>query len=276
MEVVPMAFRVRRFSTLAAVLAAAAVFVPAGSSRPGAVLPTLYVEYTMNCTFAISDDNGKKVTSIAPGTYQVLVTTPVVFADVDLSGIFDMTACKSYVQFQLAGPGVSLSTTLQDGDEDKEILKATFQPSASYTALDLNQASATRTTFSTQASGAASSPTGPTSSSTSGKGTPSTDITGSEANPFRGSLDAIVYKSGKLSLSRNGKTVTSLKAGRYTFSVDDESKTTGFTVKALRAKGVSVTAAAFVGSHAVTLTLKQGRWFFYWGTGKKTSFFVVS
>jgi hypothetical protein len=275
MEIVPMGFRVRRVSSLTAVLAATAVLVPAAQARSGAVQPTIYVEYTMNCTFAISDDNGRRVTSIPPGTYQVLVTTPMVFADVDLSGIFDMTACKSFVQFQLTGPGVSLSTTLQDGDEDKEMLKATFQPSATYTAQDLNQAGVTRTTFSTQATGSAVAPTGPTSS-VSGKGSSQQSLVGSAANPFRGALDAIVYKSGKLSLSRNGKTVSSLKTGRYTFSVDDESKTAGFTVKSLRGKAVNVTTAAFVGSHAVTLTLAQGRWYFYWASGKKTAFFVGS
>jgi hypothetical protein len=264
-----------RFSTLTAALTAAAVLVPAGTARPRAVLPTLYIAYTMNCTFAISDDNGRRLTSIPPGTYQVLVTTPMVFADVDLSGIFDMTACKSFVQFQLTGPGVSLSTTLQDGDEDKEMLRATFQPSATYTAQDLNQAGVTRTTFSTQATGSAAVPTGPTSS-VSGKGSSQESLVGSAANPFRGALDAIVYKSGKLSLSRNGKTVSSLKTGRYTFSVDDESKTAGFTVKSLRGKAVNVTTAVFVGSHAVTLTLAQGRWYFYWGSGKKTAFFVGS
>ena len=70
--------------------------------------------------------------------------------------------------------------------------------------------------------------------------------------------------------------MTSLKEGRYTFSVDDESKTSGFTVKSLRGKAVGVTSAAFVGSHDVTLTLTQGRWFFYWGTGKRATFFVAS
>jgi hypothetical protein len=275
MEIVPMGFGVRRVSSLTAVLAATAVLPPAAHAGSGAVQPTIYVEYTMNCTFSISDDNGRRVTSIPPGTYQVLVTTPMVFADVDLSGISDMTACKSFVQFQLMGPGVSLSTTLQDGDEDKEMLKATFQPSATYTAQDLNQAGVTRTTFSTQASGSAVAPTGP-ASSVSGKGSSQASLVGSAANPFRGALDAIVYKSGKLSLSRNGKTVSSLKTGRYTFSVDDESKTSGFTVKSLRGKAVNVTTAAFVGSHDVTLTLAQGRWYFYWGSGKKTAFFVVS
>jgi hypothetical protein len=205
----------------------------------------------------------------------VLVTTPMVFADVDLSGIFDMTACKSFVQFQLTGPGVNLQTTLQDGDEDKELLRATLEPSATYTAQDNNQAAVTRTTFSTQATGSAASPAGP-SSTVSGKGSSQESLVGSAAAAFRGSLDAIVSKSGKPSLSRNGKAVTSLKAGRWTFSVDDESKASGFTVKSLRGKPVAVTTPPFVGSHDVTLTLKQGRWFFYSGTGKKTTFFVVS
>jgi hypothetical protein len=248
---------------------------PTAAGRRADVLPTLYVAYAMNCTFTITDDGGRRVASIPPGTYQVLVTTPMVFADVDLSGIFDMTACKSFVQFQLTGPGVNLQTTLQDGDEDKELLRATFQPSAAYTAQDLNQAAATRTTFGTQATGAAASPAGP-SSSVSGSGSSQESLVGSAAVPFRGSLDAIVYKTGKLSLSRNGKPVASLKAGRYTFSVDDESKASGFTVKSLRGKPVAVTTLPFVGSHDATLTLKQGRWFFYSGAGKKTTFIVVS
>jgi hypothetical protein len=263
-----------RFQLIAA-LAASLALVPAAGAVRADVLPTLYVAYTMNCTFTITDDSGRRVASIPPGTYQVLVTTPMVFADVDLSGIFDMTACKSFVQFQLTGPGVNLQTTLQDGDEDKEMLQATLQPSATYTAQDLNQAAVTRTTFSTQATGSAASPTGP-SSSVSGKGSSQEELVGSAAFPFRGSLDAIVYKSGKLSLSRNGKPVASLKQGRYTFSVDDESKASGFTVKSLRGKAVAVTTPAFVGSHDVTLTLKQGRWFFYSGAGKKSAFFVAS
>ena len=98
-------------------------------------------------------------------------------------------------------------------------------------------------------------------------------LTATDASP---DPEAIVYKSGKLSLSRNGKTIASLKTGRYTFSVDDESKTTGFTVKSLRGKAVNVTTASFVGSHSMTLTLAQGRWYFYWGSGKRTTFFVAS
>jgi hypothetical protein len=263
----------RRFSILAA-LAAALALVPAASSRP-AVLPTLYVQYTMNCTFTITNDNGGAVTSIAPGTYQVSIRTPVSFAEVDLSGIFDMTACKGFVQFDLTGPGVNAFDNLGDGDNAFDLLTATFQPSSTYTAVDLNQPSVARAVFTTTATGSPNAPTGPTSS-VSGKGTPSTDIAGSEAVPFRGSLDAIVFANGRLSLSRNGRKVTSLKTGRWTFSVDDESRQAGFGVQILKGRVQTITSAAYVGSHDVTVTLRPGRWTYFTAGGKKTTFFVVS
>jgi hypothetical protein len=255
---------------------AAALAAGAGARR--AALPTLYVNYTMNCTFTITDDSGRTVSSILPGTYQVDVHTPVVFADVDLSGISDMTACKSFVQFELNGPGVSLQTTLQDGDEADGVLRATFQPSATYTAQDDNQASVTRTTFTTQATGTAGAATSSSGSSSSGgaKGSTQQSLVGSDANPFRGSLDAIVSAAGKLSLTRNGRPVTSLRSGRWTFSVDDESKKAGFGLQILRGRLQSITTAAFVGSHDVTVELKPGRWTYFSAGGKKTTFFVIS
>ena len=269
-----MGSRTPRLSIAAASLAAVAALAAQADARP-AVLPTLYVQYTMNCTFSITDDSGRRVTSIPPGTYQVLVSTPVVFADVDLSGVFDMTACKSFVQFQLTGPGVNLQTTLQDGDEDKDLLSATFQPSGTYTAQDGNQAAATRTTFTTLASGTAASPSGP-SSSVSGKGSTQQSLVGSAASPFRGALDAIVAKAGKLSLTRNGKAVAFLKAGRWTFSVDDESAKAGFAVQVLHGKQTTITSAAYRGSRDVTLQLAPGRWFFFTPGGARKTFFVTS
>ena len=90
----------RRTLTIAGALAAAVVVLPAAyARRSDEVLPTLYVNYAMNCTFTITSDNGSRVSSIVPGTYQVFITTPMVFADVDLTGISDMTACKSFTQF---------------------------------------------------------------------------------------------------------------------------------------------------------------------------------
>ena len=269
-----MAVRIQRFSPLIALVAAAAL-APAGSPRPFA-LPTLYVDYAMNCTFTITDDAGRRVSSIAPGTYQISIRTPVSFAEVDLSGISDMTACKGFVQFKLTGPGVNAFDNLGDGDNAFDLLTETLQPNATYTAQDLNQASVTRTTFSTTASGTPTAPANTRSAGGKVTGSQSTDIVGSEANPFRGSLDGIVFKSGKLSLTRNGKPVSSLKTGRWTFSVDDESSKAGFVLQVLRGKVETITSAAFVGSHDVTVTLKPGRWSYFTAGGRKTTFFVVS
>jgi hypothetical protein len=281
-----MAVRVRRLSTLTAVLAVAAVLVPAGGAGTRqAVLPTLYVQYTMNCTFAIIDDGGRRVSSIAPGTYQIYVTTPVVFSAVDLSGIDDFTACKSFVQFQLAGPGINLFTTLQDGDEDKDVFRETFQAGSTYTAQDLNQPSVARVVFTTAASGSPTAPTSPyTPGSSSGsKGSTSKDIVGSalKANPFRGTLTATVDAAGNLKLVYKGKAIGTLKGGRYTTTVTDKSKKAGVFFQLLGKNGgivksLTVSNVPFVGKRTTTVTLEKGQWVFLaTGGGKKTYFVVV-
>lgn len=112
---------VRWVPTVIAALAVAAVLVPASgaSSRAGGApaLPTLYVQYTMNCTFGIFDDQGRPVTSIAPGNYQVEVETPVMFKLVRPGGVStdniapnDFTGARQPVHAlrvrQVAGTGV--------------------------------------------------------------------------------------------------------------------------------------------------------------------------
>jgi len=266
-------------STVAAMLAAAAALVPAGNARVGA-LPTLFVNYAMNCTFVIVDDSGKRVTSIAPGNYQVYVTTPQVFADVDLTGIFDMTACKSFTQFQLTGPGVNQSTTLQDGDEDKDLLQVTFAPSATYTAVDNNQPSVTRTTFSTTASGTPTASTGSNTStggtSSSSKGSTQSSLVGSAVVPFRGKLAATVSAAGKIALTTKGKPVNTLKAGLYTFTVVDQSAKSGFAIQKLKAGATTLTGVGYKGTHVASINLKAGQWTFFSPGGKKNYFIVAT
>ena len=121
-------------------------------------LPTLYVNYSQNCTFTLTDDAGNAVGAIAPGTYQVEVQTPGDFGAVDLNGITDMTACRGFVQFQLTGPGVSIQTTLDDGDSDFALATGVFRPNATYTAVDENQPSVARVVFTTNGSTAGPPP----------------------------------------------------------------------------------------------------------------------
>ena len=244
-------------------------------SSGAADLPSLNVFFQKDRTFLLSLADGTPVggssapgTTIPAGTYRVNV---------------DDTA-QAVMQFHLAGPGVELITNMTFGEDAAQTLVETFQANSTYTYRDDFQPSLVRyfstssTTISSGGSGGgASTGSTPTKSQSAGA-SPATsqDIVGSGVAPFRGALDGIVFKGGKLSLTRNGKAVTSLKTGRWTFAVDDESKTAGFTVKSLRGEPFTVTSAGFVGSHSVTLMLRAGRWFFFTGGGKQTTFFVVS
>src|SRR3954465_9651897 len=177
------------------------------SSR-AADLPSLYVYFQKDRTFALSLGDGTSVgassapgTAIPAGTYRVNV---------------DDTA-QAVMQFHLTGPGVELITNMTFGEDAAQTLVETFQPNSTYSYRDDFQPSPLRffstssTTISSAGSGGSASGSTPTKSGAS----PATsqDIVGSGIVPFRGALDAIVFKGGKLSLSRHGKAVTSLKTG---------------------------------------------------------------
>ncbi|HZO98598.1 MAG TPA: hypothetical protein VFB42_14650 [Gaiellaceae bacterium] len=283
-----MAARSRRSPTVAATLASALALVPAAAARPlddpgHPTFPTLYVVYAMNCTFSIVDDAGRKVSSIAPGTYQIEVSTPIMFKlvvpggpGVDHLADNDFTGCRGWVQFQLTGPGVNLFTTLDSGCDAFYLLPATtFQPGATYTAQDLNQPALTRTAITTLTSGAPPVPVSPYGP-TSGKGQLSTDIVGSAiGDEVRATLSGTLSAKGKATLTSRGKPVSILKAGRYKFSVKDASAKRGFTIQALDGKPIRITEDAFVGRHARTVKLTPGRWTYSSGAGVAVNFLVT-
>jgi len=273
-----MTVRARLVSIVTAVLALTALAPVCEAGARGATLPTLYVRYTMNCTFTISDDSGKAVTSIAPGQYQVQVTTPVVFGGVDLSGTTDMTACKGYVQFDLKGTGVDLFSTLTDGDDSNELLSATFKASATYTAQDLNQPAATRKTFTTTATGTPTAAADPyVAGSSPSSGSASTDLIGSAPLViYRGALVATVSSAGVVTLTKSGARVASLKAGRYTVTVSDGSKKAGFLIQRAGKTSTVLSAAAFVGKRSSSVKFGAGQWSFFSTASEPTGFKVTS
>ena len=257
---------------------ATALAFGAAAARAASAIPTIYVAYALNCTFTITDDSGRTVSSIAPGAYQVQVTTPIPFAAEDPSQT-DFTACKGNVQFQLSGPGVGIATTLDDGDGGFEQFTATFKPSSTYTAQDNNQPSVARGVFTTTATGTpptASLPSGSGGTPTGTKPTVSHDIAGSAVVPFRGNLAATVDASGRLALTSKGKPVGTLTAGLYTVAVVDRSATKGFTIQKLKASAIALTAAGYKGTHVKTLDLKAGQWIFFSPGGLKNYFIVVA
>ena len=262
---VRMAARLRRsasLTALAAVVAAAIVSSGSAGVRTRATAPTLYVMYAMNCTFTVVDDYGKPVTSIAPGTYQVDVRTPIQFGTLPLpSGPTDMTACRGVPQFQLTGPGVNLFTTMTAGCEQDKVFPETFQPNGTYVAQDLNQPTVAHATFTTLASG---TPTAPpvTYGGGKGKGELSTDIVGSLS--VAGTLNASVSSAGKPALTRKGKPVSTLSSGRYRFAIEDGDPKAGFMILSPSSHApTTLSGVAFRGARSVTIKLTPGRWTYY-------------
>jgi hypothetical protein len=248
-----------------------ASLLPAAARGSATILPTLYVNYSSSCTFTITNDSGGAVTTIASGTYQLLVQTPGDFGTFVYTGGPDMTDCQGMAQFQLSGPGVLYQTTLDDGDSDTALITVTLKDNATYTATDQNQPSVARVTFATTAS--APAPTVPTTYAT---GTVAASKTSGKASTvFRGTLLAVVNADGTLALtSSGGKPVSQLESGRYTFRVTDSSKTLGFKLTG-KAGTEAMTSGAYVGSKTVTVTLAPGQWSFFPDGFHQRSYFVV-
>ena len=281
-----MAARVRFVSALVAVIALAAIIVSSGSAGSKAAappaLPTLYVSYALNCTFTITDDSGKRVTSIAPGAYQVDVNTPVLFGYLDPKDGGCSGDGYGYVNFQLTGPGVNLTTTIDAGCEtDYQFPPTTFKASSTFTAQEMSQPSVTRSVFTTLASGSPPIPTKNAYTPTSGKGTTSQDIVGSGISAaVRGTLTGTLSANGKPTLTSKGKTVSTLKAGRYMFAITDQDPKASFILVIhqtgfLAPKSNDLTGVAFVGKQRKIVTLKSGTWMYYAARGKFYHFQVV-
>jgi hypothetical protein len=283
-----MAVRVRWVSSLAAALAAAVVLVPLGgaSSRDtGApALPTLYVVYTLNCTFSIVDDAGHPVTAIPPGNYQIEVSTPIMFKlvvpggpTVDRIAPDDFRGCKGWVQFQLQGPGVDVFTTLDTGCDAFLILpRQTFKPNSTYVAQDLNQPAVAHASFTTLATGTPATPKSPYG--TTHGGSVQKSLVGSQAKEeVKATLTGSLSPKGQLALTNKGKPVSVLKSGRYKFSIADQDAKASFILEAVNGGTVkNLTTAPFVGKHSVTVGLTPGRWMFYANRGKASYFLVTN
>jgi hypothetical protein len=260
----------RRVSILLAVLVLlAAIVIPSALARRLASpvpLPTLYVQYTDQCTFTVVNDAGQPVTSIAPGQYELDVSTPIMFRLLAPGGPSgnpnDFSGCNGWVQFQMTGPGVNVYTTLDNGcSSDNVIGTWTLQPSSTYTLEDMNQPSVTRMTITTLAGGTPQVPTKSPYDTTSGKGTLSTDLIGSSA-PVRGTLQGKLAANGNLTLTLKGKPVSKLQSGRYTFAISDQDRNGGVSLQ-VNAKNVGATQLsrlAFVGTEKTTVMLSAGRW----------------
>jgi hypothetical protein len=262
----------RRASLLA--VSGAAVALALGVPGWGAIGPQgLYVTFHTDHTITVTLNDGTPVgTASGPPT-------------VISSGQYDLYLDDSVVvegpTFDLSGPGVKLVSDMFLGEDPSETFTETFLPDATYTWRN-DEKPGTVFTFTTISStaGSSGSSTGSAgaSSGTASSGTSGKDVVGSAiaATASRGTLIGKVTSAGRLTLDRNGKGVTTLKSGRYSFAVTDATSRGGFTLQEIRKQAVILTGVAFVGKHTTTVDLKPGQWMFYSPAGKKTYFVVTS
>ena len=246
----------------------------------------MYVNYTGPTTVQITVGGSIIRTggSVPAGLYTVLVYE---------------NGYNSTPRFTMTGPGVSISSDLNSTGMGVDGVSAfgpyTFSSGASYTVQQVGGAAVTFSTTaasggssggsssggSTGGSSAGGSSGGSSSGGTSGGSSGGTK-TGSGSSmstgtKMMGTLKGVVSVSGKGTLTFAGKAAKTLKAGRYTVSVDDQSKKVGLIVGQTAKKPITISAAATVGKSSHSVTLSAGKWYFAASTsGPKTYFTVTS
>ena len=255
---VPRALRL----AVAGALVAGALIVPAAESRLAATQTIVVTFNTNGVVTAALNGVPLGTTSGAPtvipgGYYSVLLNGP--------------GDCINLPLFELSGPGVDIQDDMLGGEVDTHSLPTYFVPNSTYT-WHIDHAQSIVYTFRTSSDvvGTATTATTPSSTPPKSNGTAtSQDVVGSALAPFRGTLNGVVTAAGSLRIAYKGKSVASLKAGRYAISVVDQSSSSGFAVKGKRGTS-SVTGAAFIGKRTVTLNLTPGHWSFGPNASKST------
>jgi hypothetical protein len=262
-----------------ALLLLALVSVLVGGAAARAATPVIDVVFNgqggLTVTYDGSALGGSSAsgTVIPAGSYNVIVDNSL--GDVGIT-------------FQLSGPGVSVITDVDGGESATETWPVTLAPNSTYTYQNASQPGSSEM-FGTSAATSPTTAPAPTTTTTAGAAEsngvqPTTTTAGATTHraatpppPLRGALTATVSAAGALSLAEKGKPVASLPAGRYTVTVGDHSRTSGFTMQELRDPALTLTSAAFVGVRTTTVTLTVGQWVYYPSfLGAKTYFIVLS
>jgi len=208
-----------------------------------ATLPSLYVNYDSTCHFSVSTDSGTALTSgmtIPYGTYQVIVSTPIPFAN-------GQASCNM-INFGLTGPAVNLATTLADGDSSSQSVPVTLQPNSSYSASDQTLAPGTTLSFSTSgvAIGAAQ---------TVGAASVTVYPVISGFTPASGKVGTTLTITGS---ALSGATAVSVDYVKASFTVVSATKITAIVPKIARSGKVRVTTPKSTAVSSTVFVLKKG------------------
>jgi hypothetical protein len=170
--------------------------------------------------------------------------------------------CSTLPYLNLRGPGNNILDNMDQGEESGKTVNATLLPNSTYTWVDMQNPSVVYT-FATNGQVLGSAPQPPVAA---GHGTASSlnlVLGGTPAPaPFQGTLVGAISPAGKLTLSFNHRSLTSLISGRYTLKIDDRSASNGFFVQKLGHRAVGYSGVAFVGEQTASLHLTAGTWVF--------------
>jgi hypothetical protein len=255
-------------------LVAAALVVllaPAGALGARKADPSLTLNINGSGGLEVVLGNGTRIrttsapgTVIPPGSYLLIVKSDVP----DDKDVFHM--------FHLTGAGVDMSSDLLPCENPREIYTITLRPSSTYTYEDGRHPELSRIVFTTSASGSssdtASTAAGHTAGGYSGS-VSNSDQLGS--NALRGALAGTVSPTA-LTLTRAGKAVSRIKAGRYRITVNDTSAKRGFKLTKVNGKPVTLTRPAYVGKRTLIVDLVAGNWTLSAAPGARRTFTVVS
>ena len=228
----------------------------AQSASAATAVPSLTLNVNLSGALEIVLGNGTHIRSgavVPPGPYLVLVASDVP----DSRDLFHL--------FHLYGPSLNVESDLLPCENPRPLYTVTLKPSTTYTYEDSRHPELGQVLFTTSATGSSSDTAGgasPTGAGGKSGGTSSNTSILASNLPFRGTLVGTVGSAGTLTLSRNGKGVSSLRAGRYSFSVDDRTSRLGFQLAPPDGRKVTVTGPSFVGEKRMTVTLSPGRWSF--------------
>ena len=251
-----------RHALIAGIVAALAL----AAGAQGAVSQTIYVYFDVDGGLQVSYADSSKVGStVPPGTYTI---------NLNNNGADDLGVDHI---FHLSGPGIDYKAPNVD---TTAAFSVTFQAGATYRFFDDLDPKITQAIVATNAPAApTTNPLPPTPVTGTTKATAG-GVVGTRVTPThpasRGTLTATVSPSGKVRLSYHGKVVSSLAAGRYTVSVTDSSKKSGFVIQESHKVATAVSTAPFTGKKSKTLVLSKGQWFFYPSFIGQKTYFVVT
>jgi hypothetical protein len=234
--------------------------------------PAINVQFSVSGQIAVSLVDGTPV-GTASGAPTVI---PAGYYTLQM---FGPGGCANVPYFDLKGPGTSIVDNMDEGELATSNYSLHLLPNSTYTWRNDDVVPTVVYTFTTSSTvvGAPPAPVGKSGLSSSNHGT------AASVNPFRttaetavrGKLTGLVTAAGKLTIAYKGKSVRSLKAGKYTLVVTDKSSTSGFMLSRTSSKSVSVTGGSYVGTKTRSVTLTAGKWTFAPGLGGKQGFAVT-